>query len=106
MSTKTFDFNGKPFKYSYNSFQYMDEIDFSILEGKNLLKKPLKIATMLQYLVMGAVNYHPKIKVSEEEVIEYLDNFLSNGGDMNDLLTFLVEMLNETSFFKALQKPE
>lgn len=106
MSTTKFNFKGKEFKFSFNSFQYMDELDFSALEDKNVRKKPLKVATTLQLLVMGATNAHSKIKVSEDEVVEYLDDFVSNGGDINELLTFLIEKLQESSFFKSLQKAE
>lgn len=88
-------------KFSFNSFKYMKEFNFKDLE--TLEDNPFKLATMLQTLLVGALNSNPRIKVPEEQVVSYLEEF-SKDGDLSDLLSELLDILQESNFFKSLQK--
>lgn len=89
--------------YTYNSFKYMEELDLTVLD--KLDKTPFKILGVVEELLMGAVNNSPHRKIQLEEVQEFLEVFIAEG-DLVELLTDLVTLLEESSFFKSLQKKE
>lgn len=95
--------NGKDveLKFTFNSFKYMQ--DFDAKDFENAESNPFLIAKELEVLVMGAANNSPKFKVKEEDVQEFLEEYVSEN-DPADLLTELMEKLQESSFFKSLQK--
>lgn len=88
-------------KYTFNSFKYM--ADFNANDFNEMESKPFKIIPMLGMLLMGAVNHNPKIKISEDLVNEYLEEFAVEG-DISSLMEELMTLLQESNFFKSLQK--
>lgn len=103
MSTVTINNKEYELKFTFNSFKYMQDLDLSSLE--EMEKKPFMIAPLIETLLMGAVNHNAKMKVKEEDIVAYLDEFVA--GDENSLVDFLEELislLQTSSFFKSLQK--
>ena len=90
-------------KYTFNSFKYMEE--FNAKDFEELESKPFKIIGVLRMLLMGAVNHNPKVKIREDEVDVFLESFMADG-DVPALMGELMELLQESSFFKSLQKSE
>lgn len=102
----TFKINGKEIeiKYTFNSFNYMTDLDFSSMQGME--SKPFAIAPMCHMLVLGGVNHNPKArKYSAEDVSEALELFLEDG-DIVELFEGLMEELEKSNFFKSLQKKQ
>lgn len=95
--------NGKEFepKFTFNSFKYMK--DFDVHDFENAESNPCLLANELEILVMGVANQSPKIKIKEEDVQTFLEEYIAEN-DPADLLTELMEKLQESSFFKSLQK--
>lgn len=89
-------------KYTFNSFKYMSDFEFSGLE--DLDKKPFKIIPIVENLLFGAVNHDPKYIVKLQDVQSYLENYVIDGGNIVSLLEELLASLQESNFFKALQK--
>lgn len=100
-----FKINGKDMeiKFTFNSFQYMTELDFGSLEDMG--NKPFAIAPLCQMMVLGGVNHNPKRKpFGESDVAEALEVFLEEDGNIVELFEGLMEELEKSSFFKSLQK--
>lgn len=97
------EFKGKELelKYTFNSFRYMEDFDLSELE--ELETKPFKMIKVSQSLLSGALNYDPKRFYDDNKVLEILENEVENG-DIMQLLENLVELLQNSSFFKNLQQ--
>lgn len=89
-------------KYSFNSFKYMEDFDISVLG--DIQTKPFKMVGLIETLMMGAVNYNPKVRISREDVQKYLEEFMDEDGDITTLLEELMGLLEKSSFFKSLQK--
>lgn len=104
MSAIKTKFQGRELKFTFNSFKFMEDLDFSVLEEKEIQTKPFKIVPVLETLMYGAVNSNPKIVVSIDDVQVFLEEFISNDGDIVELFTDLMETLQDSSFFKSLQK--
>ena len=88
-------------KFTFNSFKYME--DFDLNDVSMLEEKPFKIVSVMETLLMGALNNSPKVEVSVEEVQDYLEAFIVDG-DLTELLKELIDLLQESNFFKSLQK--
>lgn len=102
-----FNINGKEkeIKFTFNSFNYMTELDFSALE--DMEHKPFAIAPICHMLVLGGVNHNPKKKpINSYDVSDSLEVFLENDGDLVELFEGLMEELEKSSFFKSLQKKQ
>lgn len=96
--------NGKKYNlaYTFNSFKYMG--DFDVNDINDIKNKPFKIASVLSILFNGALNYDRKKFFSMEKSDELLEKYINEeNGDMGKLLETLVDMLQETSFFKQNQ---
>lgn len=89
------------FKYTFNSFKYMQ--NFDVKDFNKIETHPFKLATILETLLMGAMNSNPKKVVDVEEVQDYLEEY-SVEGDLSELLDTLMAKLEESNFFKSLQK--
>lgn len=87
-------------KYSFNSFKYMEDLDLSVMN--ELENKPFKIIGLAEMMLMGAVNNDPRNLFTVDMVQEYLEKEIADGKLM-DLLTKLMELLQESDFFKSLQ---
>lgn len=88
-------------QYTFNSFKYMQEFDINALVEAET--KPFKILGILEIMLMGALNSNPKIKISEIEVQNYIENSTEDGA-ISDLLEILMDKLQKSTFFKMLQK--
>lgn len=88
-------------KFSFNSFKYMRDFDMGAMN--HIEEKPFEIIPLLETLLLGAMNNDPKVKVSPDTVTEYLEEFLEEGSIV-ELLNELMELLQESSFFKSLQR--
>lgn len=89
-------------KYTYNSFKYMSDLDFSVLQ--TIEEKPFQIISVLEELIYGASNNDPKVKFSREQVSNFIESYIEEGNDLMELLETLFELLEKSSFFKSLQK--
>ena len=92
----------KELRFTFNSFRYME--DFDLGEITDLEKKPFKILTITEQLLMGALNCDPRDKFSPMDVVEYLEHVLEEES-ITETLEQLMELLEKSSFFKNLQKP-
>lgn len=90
-------------KFTFNSFRYME--DFDLDEISTIEKKPLRMINVLHILLMGALNHDPKVVFSAQEVMDYLENFAEDG-DISELFENLIQLLQDSSFFKSLRKKE
>lgn len=90
-------------KYTFNSFKYMEDFDISVFE--ELERKPFKIAVFTEMLLMGALNHDPKLKIPVQFVQNYLENYVVENS-LNTLLEELMALLQNSNFFKSLQKTE
>ena len=88
-------------KFTFNSFKYMQDFDIKALD--EIESKPFKIVPMLETLLMGAVNSNPKVKFTSNDVQEFLEIYVENES-ITELLEVLMGSLQESSFFKSLQK--
>ena len=88
-------------KFTFNSFKYMRDFDMSKMN--DVESRPFEIIPVIEALLLGAMNNSPKLKFSAVEVDEFLEEFLEEGSVV-DLLNELMELLQESSFFKSLQR--
>lgn len=88
-------------KYTFNSFRYMEEFDVGELQMME--RKPFKMIPLLRILLHGAVNHNPKQKVSMDSVDAFLEEY-GETGDIGNLLEELINLLEESNFFKSLQR--
>lgn len=94
---------GKELKlmFTFNSFMYMQELDLQELE--TLEATPFKILGVTQTLMRGALNYDPRNKFNNEDVVDIIEKVMDDG-ELMELLEFLLEELQKSSFFKNLQE--
>lgn len=88
-------------KYTYNSFRYMQDLDLGELE--TIESKPFRIIGFTEELLFGAINSTPNKKVSIVEVSNIVEAKMEEGKLM-ELMERLIKLLEESSFFKNLQK--
>lgn len=90
-------------KYTFNSYRYMRELDVSMME--EIERKPFLMIDFVEQLLVGALNCEPCFKVTEDEVSAYVQSVIENPeGDLMALFNELVEKLEDSDFFKQLQK--
>lgn len=95
----------KELLFTFNSFRYMG--DFDIAKLQEIENKPFLIIQIAEELLVGAVNSDPRVKFSKAEVTDFLEAFMeSEDGDIVELLEELVKALEDSSFFKKLQKKQ
>lgn len=88
-------------KYTYNSFRYMQDLDLGELEL--IESKPFRIIGFTEELLMGAINSDPKRKVGIAEVSAIVESKMEEE-KLVELMERLIKLLEESSFFKNLQK--
>ena len=95
--------NGKEYdlKFTYNSFRYMQDLDFGELE--TIDSKPFRILGFTEELLLGAINSDPKRKVGIVEVSNIVEAKMEEG-KLVELMERLIKLLEDSSFFKNLQK--
>lgn len=88
-------------KFTFNSFKYMQDFDLgSLMELDN---KPFKIIDIAGQLLLGAANNNKSVKVAPIEVDRYLETAFEED-TIAELVNYLVNELENSSFFKGLQK--
>lgn len=90
-------------KYSFNSFKYLEEFDIRDLQEISV--KPFKLIPLAEMLSMGALNNDPTFKVSYDEVCAIVEDIVMNG-DVSGFITELTSKLQDSDFFKQLQKTQ
>lgn len=90
-------------KYTFNSFKFMREFDMSVIG--NVENKPFEIIPVLETLLLGALNSNSKKKYTATDVENFLEEFIEEGSIV-ELLNGLMDLLQESSFFKSLQREE
>ena len=89
-------------KFTFNSFKYMENLDMgSIAEMQD---KPFKMIPILTMMLLGGLNHNPKERFSLVDVDEFLSEYVEREDSLPDLLEELMALLEESHFFKALQK--
>ena len=88
-------------KYTFNSFKYMENFDLEDIN--DLQRKPFKMISITEQLLIGALNHDPKKVVMVSDISEYLESVMEEGS-ITDLLEELMDLLQNSSFFKNLQK--
>lgn len=89
-------------QFTFNSFKYME--NFNLADLKTIEDTPFKVVPFLENLLMGALNSNPRTRVALADVDDYLDNLIESGGSLSDLMDELLNLLEESNFFKSLQK--
>lgn len=88
-------------KFTFNSFRYMENFDLS--ELLELETKPFKILNVASQLLLGAANNNKSVKVTPIEVDNYIETAFEED-KLGEIVNFLVDELEKSSFFKGLQK--
>lgn len=88
-------------KFTFNSFKYMKDFDLS--ELFELESKPFKILSVAGQLLLGAANNNKTVKITPLEIDNYIEAAF-NEDRLGELVEFLVGELENSSFFKGLQK--
>jgi len=96
-----FDGKERELNYTFNSFKYMQ--DFDLLAIEDAETKPFKIIPLLETMLLGALNNDKEYTTNIVLVEEFLENYVIEG-DISELLKSLMELLEQSSFFKSLQK--
>lgn len=89
-------------KFTFNSFKYMEEFDVGELE--TVETKPFKLIAIIQDMLFGAVNNDKKQFVPLEDVEQFLETYIDEEKPLDELFTILMEKLQDSGFFKSLQK--
>lgn len=87
-------------KFTFNSFNYLK--DFDINELDTIEGTPFKMPLITKTLLFGALNNNPKEYFDDEQVDQILEDYMETE-NIGELLVLLVEVLQESSFFKSLQ---
>lgn len=88
-------------KYTFNSYRHMRELNVAQME--EIGQKPFLIIDIVEQLLLGALNNEPTFLVTEDEIEVYVESVLKDG-DIMELFNELVEKLEDSDFFKQLQK--
>lgn len=91
-------------QFTFNSFRFMEDLDFGILEEAK--RKPFKLISMTEQMLFGALNSDPNKKVSEVEMRKALDAHMKDGNSFLELYEHLMKLMEESDFFKSLQEDE
>lgn len=88
-------------KYTFNSYRHMS--DLNVAQMEEIGQKPFLMIDIIKQLLLGALNNEPCFTVTEDEIMEYIESVLKEG-DIMELFNELVEKLEDSDFFKQLQK--
>ena len=88
-------------KFTFNSFKYMRDFDMGVIQ--TIESKPFELIPQMESLLLGAMNNNPKKKFSILDVESFLEEYIEEGS-VTELLNELMELLQESSFFKSLQR--
>lgn len=91
-------------EFTFNSFEYMEDLDVNDMQ--TLDSKPFKMFGICEKLLMGAINNDPDVVYTRKEVQESLVKNVKEGLVIPKFVGELMELLEESDFFKSLQKEE
>jgi len=91
----------KELKFTFNSFKHMGEFD--IKELQTIEQYPFKVIPIVTMLLMGALNSDRKTVFTVNQVEDFLEQYMEENSIM-ELLEELMNKLQESGFFKSLQK--
>lgn len=91
------------FKFTFNSFLYMEDLDLTVFE--QFETKPLKMIPVTKMLVTGAANNDPQKFFNQKDITEYIESQIKEG-KFSELFEHLVKLLQDSDFFKSLQMNE
>ena len=92
-----------PFNFTFNSFRYIK--DFDVSELGEMDKKPFIMLDATIQLLYGAMNCNPLKPVGYLEAEAYLAEYIKEGS-IAELMEELMEALQESDFFKSLQRSQ
>jgi hypothetical protein len=88
-------------EFTYNSFKHLQ--DFNIKDLEKIEDNPFLMLPIVKSLLDGALNHDPKKEFTDKEVEDILETAMEEN-NIGDVLTDLVGLLEDSSFFKSLQK--
>jgi hypothetical protein len=88
-------------KFTFNSFRYMQ--DFSVSDISLIDDKPFTMIPMTEILLLGALNCEPSKQYTKADVLTFLEEYIEEK-PIAELLESLMDALQESSFFKSLQR--
>ncbi len=91
-------------KFSFNSFKYMEDLNLNELQ--TIDETPFRLATIVETLLLGGLNSNPKKPVTLSDIDEFLEDYINTDGSLVDLIEGIMTILQESSFFKSLQRAE
>lgn len=99
---RVIEYNDKeyPLEFTYTSIKHI--VDFDINEITDLEHTPFKIIPLTEELLYGAINNNPK-KLHKRTLVERIVEDITSKGELFNTFTMLVELLEESDFFKNLQ---
>lgn len=99
------NYNGKQVevKYTYNSFKFMREVDFAILN--EIDRFPFKLFDLAESLLYGGLNHDRKVRYIADDVDAILEE-VSEKGDLMEFVEGMIEELEKSGFFKSLHRQE
>lgn len=97
--------NGKNYAldFTFNSFKFIEDFDISALN--EIDKKPFKMMSITSDLFYGAINCKRDKLIDRETSDKLLEDYIEKN-DIIELLESLITLLNESHFFKSLQKKQ
>lgn len=90
------------FKFTFNSFKYIEDFDVTVLN--TIDQTPFKIVGITEQLFYGALNHDRKVKYAPLTAGELMEVYLDEGNSITELFELLMLELEESDFFKNLQK--
>lgn len=86
--------------FTFNSFKHMEDLDISDLA--EIDTKPFKVIKITEQLLKGALNHNPKV-VFKEQAIDSIVEECATSGEIALVMGVLLELLQDSDFFKSLQ---
>jgi len=95
--TKLFTVNGKSYKAKEFNFNFLCDLEKKDLSLEDIEKRPMSL--IRAYLAFSA-------DMSEEKAGEEIEAHLINGGKFNDVVDIMSEQMQDSGFFRSLNKGE
>ena len=93
--TKLFTVNEKSYKAKEFDFNFLCDLEDQNLSLEDIDKKPMSL--IRSYLAFSA-------GMTKEEAGKEIEKHLVNGGKFNDIVEIMSEMMQESGFFRSLNK--
>ena len=93
--TKIFSINGKTYTAKEFDFNMLCDLEEQGLSLDDIDKKPMSL--IRTYLSFSA-------GITKEQAGKELESHIAKGGEFSDVVTVMSEMMNESGFFRSLNK--